>query len=276
MTEIGKKNLLRVVKKLDFGIYLDGGELGEILMPRRYVPKSCLVDDMISVFIYLDSEDRLIATTEVPYAEVGTCAHLQVVATSSFGAFMNWGLSKDLFVPFKEQRIPMRVGKSYTVFLFLDGSGRIAASSKLSSFLKEENNGTFTAHQAVQLHIASRSDLGYKAVIDGTHLGLIHPTEILQPLSVGDNIAGYIKNIREDDRINLTLYAQGREAIDSLSQTILDFIAAEGGSSTLTDKSPAEEIYQLFNVSKATYKKALGKLYKEKHIVIEKERVRLV
>lgn len=273
--EIGKKNLLRVVKRVDFGFYLDGDDLGEILIPMRYVPNDCTIGETIEVFIYLDSEDRIIATSEMPYAEVGTCAHLKVVEMGNFGAFLDWGLPKDLLVPFKEQRVPMQAGRSYTVFLFLDVTGRIAASSKLNAFLTEENKATFAHHQEVDLQIAIRSELGYKAVINGTHLGIIHSNEIFQPIHVGDQVKGYIKNIRADDRINLTLQRPGLEIRDSLSQKILDYLKSEGGSSTLTDKSPPEAIYNEFGVSKANYKKALGKLYKEKQIILEKDIIKL-
>lgn len=276
MVEIGKKSKLLVIKQVDFGFYLDGEELGEILLPVRYAPKGLDVDHELEVFIYLDSEDRLIATTEEPYAQVGQCAHLQVVSKGKFGSFLDWGLPKDLLVPFKEQRIPMQEGKFYTVFLFLDATDRIAASSKLSFHLREENDGCFVEGQKVQLHIASRSDMGYKAVINNTHLGLIHNSDLLQPVKVGQTVEGYIKHIREDGRIDLTLQARGAEARDSLSQAVIEFIKAEGGSTDLTDKSPPEAIYQAFGVSKKNYKKALGKLYKEKRIVIEKDTVRLV
>lgn len=276
MVAIGKTQPLRVVKQVDFGFYLDGEELGEILIPMRYAPENCAVDDIIEVFIYRDSEDRLIATTEIPYAEVDGCGYLRVVELGQFGAFLDWGLPKDLLVPFKEQRVPMQVGKSYTVFLFLDVTGRIAASSKLSAFLKEENKGIFLVNQEVDLHIASRSEVGYKAVINGTHLGVIHTNDILQPIRVGDSMKGYVKGIRPDGRINLALQQKGQEAWDSLSQKILDHLKEQGGSSSLTDKSPPEDIYKTFNASKANYKKALGKLYKEKRIRLEKDRVVLV
>ena len=260
-------------------MYLDGGEdLGEILIPKRYVPVGCKPEDMLEVFLYRDSEDRPIATTEKPYAQVGQCAHMKVVSTDDFGAFMDWGLSKDLLVPFKEQRKPMREGQSYTVFLFIDASGRIAASSKLSSFLKEEDDeeSGLIKGQMVDLQIASRSDMGFKAVINGKYLGLIHHSDLLQSINVGDRVDGYIKNIRDDGKIDLTLQASGEEAVDSLSKSILDFIEAEGGSTDVTDKSSPELIYKAFSVSKSIYKKALGKLYKEKRIVIEKNSVRLV
>lgn len=276
MVQVGKTNSLRVVKQVDFGFYLDGGEDGEILIPTRYFPKDADVDDIIDVFIYFDSEDRLIATTEEPFAQVGSCAYLEVVDMGDFGAFMNWGLMKDLLVPFKEQRVPMQVGKYYTVFLYLDTTGRIAASSKLSTFLSEENKGEFTANQIVNLHVASRSEIGYKAVINGTHLGVIHNSEILLPISTGDNLKGYIKSIRPDGRINLMLQPQSKELMDPLSQTILTYINARGGTITLSDKSSAEEIYRVFNVSKSNYKKALGKLYRENKIMLEKDQVTLL
>lgn len=276
MLEIGKKNKLRVVKQVDFGFYLDGGDAGEILIPTRYFPKNSDVDEYIDVFVYFDSEDRLIATTEEPFAEVGKCGYLEVVDIGEFGAFLNWGLMKDLLVPFKEQRVPMQVGKYYTVFLYLDATGRIAASSKLSSFLSEENKGTFVANQQVSLHVASRSEIGYKAVIDGTHLGIIHNSEILLPIHVGDNLKGYIKSIRPDGRIDLMLQPLSKELMDPLSEKILAYINAHGGSITITDKSNAEEIYRVFGVSKSSYKKALGKLYKERKIMLEKDVITLL
>jgi predicted RNA-binding protein (virulence factor B family) len=277
MPQIGKKNKLTVVKRVDFGMYLDGVELGEILIPNRYVPIGCKAGDILEVFLYRDSEDRLIATTETPHAEVGKCGHLKVVSTSNFGAFMDWGVMKDLLVPFKEQRTPMQVGKSYTVYVYIDNSGRIVGSSKLSQHLKEEDDGQFFAEgQAVNLKIASRSDMGYKVVINDTHLGLIHNSDLLAKISVGDEKDGYIKQIREDGRIDVTLQMMGEEATDVLSKDILEFLKAEGGSSDLTDKSSPEAIYQVFNVSKSAYKKALGKLYKEKRVLLEKNLVKLV
>lgn len=276
MIEIGKTHTLTIVKRVDFGLYLDGGELGEILIPTRYVPIGCKVNEELEVFIYLDSDDRPIATTETPYAEVGKCAHLQVISNGKFGAFMDWGLSKDLLVPFKEQRKPMYEGKSYTVFLFLDASGRIAASSKLSSFLKEEDeNEDFIEGQAVRLQVASRSDLGFKVVINDTHLGLIHNSDLLKEIDVGTKADGYVKKIRDDGRIDVSLQAKGKEARDSLSKDIIEFIEAEGGSTDITDKSSPDLIYKAFGVSKSAYKKAIGQLYRDKIIAISKDEISL-
>ncbi|MDB2415020.1 type I-B CRISPR-associated protein Cas8b1/Cst1 [Rickettsiales bacterium] len=277
MVEIGKTSILPVIRQVDFGYYLDGDDLGEILIPKRYVPEKCKEGDELEVFIYLDSEDRLIATTEIPYVEVGKSAHLKVVSEGKFGAFLDWGLPKDLLVPFKEQRVPMLAGKSYTVFLYIDSTNRIAASSRLSSFLKEyDDENKFIEEQQVTLQIVSRSNIGYKAIINDTHLGVIHNNCILQPIEIGQTIDGYIKKIRKDGLIDLTLIAAGQEATNSLTDNILEFIKAEGGSTNLTDKSSPEDIFMAFNISKSRYKKALGKLYKERKIIIDKDLITLL
>lgn len=275
MLAIGNTNTLTVIKQLDFGFYLDGGTLGEILLPTRYAPRGCNPGDQLEVFIYYDSEDRLIATTEKPHAEVGQCAAMKVVQVGKFGAFLDWGLAKDLLVPFSEQRVPMEVGKTYVVHVYLDTTGRIAASSRLDRFLEEEDFADFKPGQQVELLIATRSDLGYKAVIDGTHLGLIHKNDVLRPIRIGERLTGYVKSIREDDRINLSLQPVGRAVRDDLPEKILAHLKAEGGTSRLTDKSPPEAIFDAFGVSKANYKKALGKLYKEKRILLAKDKVTL-
>jgi hypothetical protein len=276
MASLGKTSELQIIKVVDFGLYLDAGELGEILLPARYVPAGCKPGDWLTVFIYLDSEDKLIATTEQPRAEIGECALLTVVDTNSLGAFMDWGLSKDLFVPFKEQRVPMQTGRSYVVAVFEDNTGRICGSSKLDNFLNERSEGRFRKGQPVELLIASRSDLGYKAVIDGTHLGLIHNADALVALSPGQRMTGYIKLVRTDDAIDLVLQERGEKLRYSLTKHILDDLAANGDTSPLTDKSAADDIFARFQVSKGNYKKAIGQLYKEKKIVIEPDRITLV
>ncbi len=275
MIEIGKTHSLVVLKHVDFGVYLgqnmEDEAQEEILLPERYLPEDITkweVGACLTVFVYLDSEDRPIATTEIPLCEVGDCACLTTVAKSEFGAFLDWGLMKDLLVPFKEQRIPMEIGRSYVVYLYLDNTGRIAASSRLSKYLSEQNEGHFTHRQEVGLLIASRSDLGYKAVIDGTHLGLIHNNEIVRPVKVGDSFKGYIGMMREDGRINLTLQKPTLKMRDELSETIIDHLKENGGRSSLTDKSPPDAIYAAFRASKSNYKKALGKLYKARRIVM--------
>ena len=275
--DIGKRNSLEVLKEVDFGIYLDGGDEGEVLMPSRYVPRGTKVGQRIDAFIYRDSEDRLIATTENPKVMVGQCAYLKVKSVDKVGAFLDWGLPKDLLVPYNQQSVRMQQGYSYVVYAYLDRkTGRIAASSKLNHFLEESGDG-FKVGQEVALVIVSRSDLGYKAVIDGTHLGLIFHAEVTRPLKFGQKLKGYIKQIRQGDkRIDLAL-EQGRALTrKDLNTRIMEYLKANQGVSRITDKSPPDQILQQFGVSKGNYKKALGALYKEKKILIEADKVTLV
>ena len=280
--KVGRINVLRVVKRLPFGAYLSPGsnkkgfEPEEILLPKRYEPENLKVDDLLKVFIYFDSEDRLIATTELPLAQVGECAYLKVVDVNKVGAFLDIGLMKDLFVPFAEQKIPMKLGKSYVVHVYLDEhSGRIMASSKLDKFLIEESH-YHKAGQAVDLLIFAETDLGYKAVIGSTYQGLLFKNEVFQTVKTGDKLKGFIKEVRPDKKINLTLQLASEKTRGTLANQILEFIKAQGGITTLTDKSPPEAIYGQFKVSKKSYKKALGALYKRKLILIEKDKISLV
>ena len=276
MAEIGKINNLQVVKSLDHGIYLDGGDLGEILMPSRYVPEACEVGDTLEVFIYLDSADLLLATTETPYVMVGECAYLKVVDVNQAGAFMDWGLPKDLLVPYGEQISPLKIGQSYTVLIYLDeNTNRIAATQKLDSHLSEEAQ-YFKPGQAVDILIFGKTELGYKAVINNTHIGLIYKNEIFQTLTHGEKLKGFIKAIREDRKIDLCLQLAGKDAREDLKTRILDHLKKNDGESTLTDKSSPEDIYQCFAVSKKNFKKAIGTLYKKKLIRIEEDRITLL
>jgi len=277
MTELGKTARLRVIKQLAFGVFLDAHELGEILLPSRYVPAGTRVGDELKVFLYLDSEDIPVATTLRPRAEVGQCANLRVVSVNRVGAFMDWGLPKDLLVPFSEQRVPMQEGRSYVVYLYLDDqTHRIAATSRLSDHLQETDHGDFQPGQQVDLLICARTEIGLKAVIDGTHLGMILKSDLLDTVRIGQRVKGYIKGIRDDGRINLRLQPAGQQGRDELSSRILDFLRAEGGSSTLTDRSEPEAIFKRFGVSKGSYKKALGRLYKEHLIELSKDRITLL
>ncbi len=276
MAELGKLNTLTVLKKLDFGIYLDGGDLDEILLPRRYVPEGCSVGDELEVFIYLDSEDMLIATTETPKAMVGECAFLKVIEVNRVGAFLDWGLPKDLLVPFGEQQKPMQVGESYVVYLYVDpASERIAGSSTLDKFLGD-TSPYYKEQQPVDLLICGRTDLGYKAVVDGGTIGLLFNSDVFKPISIGQTMKGFIKHIREDKKLDLCLQLVSREALDDLSEKVLAFIKAEGGKTSMTEKSPPDVIAKQFGVSKSSYKKALGKLYKKRLILIEKTHLELV
>lgn len=275
MAEIGILNELKVVKIVNFGVYLDGGGLGEILLPNRYVPKPCEVDDVLRVFVYTDSEDRVIATTETPYAMVGDFALLKVVSVNSVGAFLGWGLPKDLLVPFSEQNTTMREGGSYLVRVYLDDrTHRIAASSKLDNFLNREPPSFQTA-QEVELLIAGKTDIGYKAIIDGSHSGVLHHNEVFQRLRVGQKTKGFIKKIRDDGKIDLCLHLPGYEKVMDLTETILKVLKDKGGFIPVTDKSPTDIIYNWFNVSKKTYKKAVGAIYKRRLITIEDNGIRL-
>jgi len=275
MVELGKLNTLTVLKKLDFGIYLDGGDGEEILLPRRYVPEGCSVGDELEVFVHLDSEDMLIATTETPKAMVGECAFLKVLEVNRIGAFLDWGLPKDLLVPFSEQQKPLEVGQSYVVYIYIDpASERIAASTRLEKFIAD-TSPYYKEQQQVDLLISGRTDLGYKAVVDGGTIGLLFNSDVFKPISIGQSMKGYIKHIREDKKLDLCLQLVTREALDDLSEKILAFIKSEGGKTTMTEKSPPDVISKQFGVSKSSYKKALGKLYKKRLIIIEKTHIEL-
>lgn len=275
MAEIGKINTLRVIKEVDFGLYLDGGEHGEILIPKRYVPENTKPEDMLEVFIYLDSEDRIIATTDKPLIAVGEFACLKVVAVTQMGAFLDWGLPKDLFVPFREQKQRMEEGKSYVVTLYLDyDSKRLVGSAKIDKFL-DNLPPDYPIGEEVDLLISGETDLGFNAIINNRHIGVLYKNEIFQPLKKGDRIKGYIKKIREDEKIDLILQKPGYEKVDSISMKILETLKNHNGFIPVTDKSDPDTIYNLFGVSKKTYKKAVGSLFKFRLIVIEENGIRL-
>jgi predicted RNA-binding protein (virulence factor B family) len=276
MAEIGKVNHMYVVKEVDFGIYLDGGDLGEILMPKRYVPEGTQPEDMIDAFIYLDSEDRLVATTEKPLAMVGEFALLEVVSVTQVGAFLNWGLPKDLFVPFREQRQPMEAGQKYLVYVYLDtDTKRIAASSKIEHYL-DNIPVDYDVDEEVDLIIVNETDLGYNAIIDNSHLGILYKNEVFQPLNPGDRVEGYIKKIRTDGKIDLCLQKAGYEKISSFADQIIASLERNNGFLALTDKSSPEDIYKAFKISKKNFKAAIGALYKKRIIVLEEKGIRLL
>ena len=276
MAQVGRFNKLEVVKEVDFGVYLDGAELGSILLPQRYMPEDCELGDWVDVFLYFDSEDLLIATTETPKVEVGRCEMLKVIDINNAGAFMDWGLPKDLLVPYSEQLKPMEVGYSYVVYVFHDqDSDRIAASTRLQDYLAEESVW-IKPRQAVDLLIAGRTDLGYKAVINDQYLGLIFRDDAFRPLKVGERLPGFIKNIRPDGKIDLVISQGTLQGDHDLGEQIIESLRASGGVSTLTDKSQPDEIYRTFKVSKKKYKQALGSLYRSKRILLSAEKIQLV
>ena len=264
--ELGKFNQLEVVKQVDFGMYLDGGEEGEILLPTRYVPEDCKVGDWLNVFLYLDNEERLIATTLTPLVQVGEFACLEVSWVNQFGAFLNWGLMKDLFVPFSEQKMKMQVGNKYVIHAYIDDeSFRIVASAKVDRYLSKEK-APYQPGEEVNILIWQKTDLGFKAIIENRYSGLLYESEIFQPLHTGMTLKAYVKQVREDGKIDLILQKPGQGKVEDFAATLLDYIREQGGHITLHDKSPAEEIYDTFGVSKKTFKKAVGDLYK-KHLV---------
>lgn len=268
--ELGKFNRLEVVKEVDFGMYLDGGDEGEILLPARYVPEGCQIGDILNVFLYLDNEERLIATTLTPLVQVGEFACLEVAWVNQFGAFLNWGLMKDLFVPFSEQKMKMQVGKKYIVHAHLDDeSYRIVASAKVDRYLSKEK-AEYQPGEEVNILIWQKTDLGFKAIIENKFGGLLYDSEIFQPLHTGMVLKAYVKQIREDGKIDLVLQKLGFEKVDDFSKTLLEYIREHDGYTSLNDKSPADDIYAAFGVSKKTFKKAVGDLYK-KHLVVLQE-----
>ena len=276
MLQVGDQNRLKIIKRTDFGVFLDGGKYGNILLPKRYVTEAMNIGDELDVFIYLDSDDCIIATTLTPKATVGECAFLEVKEVNQVGAFLDWGLPKDLLVPYSEQHKPMEAGRSYVVCIYLDEhTGRITASSRLNRHLEERASG-FRAQQPVDLIICGRSDMGYKAVINNSHLGLVFRDDAFRTLLYGEKVKGFIKTIRDDRKIDLSLQQRARDSKEDLAEKILADLQKRGGVSFLTDKSEPETIYKVFNVSKGNYKNALSLLYKQRKILIEKDKITLV
>ena len=255
MVEIGKINTLEIVRETDNGVYLDGQELGEILMPQKFVTDEVKKAGWADVFVYSDSEDRLIATTEKPKAMVGDFAWLNVVATSKFGAFLDWGLPKDLLVPFREQKANMLEGKSYLVYIFVDMlTKRVAASAKLEKFL-DNTPPEYEKGEEVQLLITEETDLGFKAIINNEHWGILYKNQVFQSIEPGQQLKGYINKIREDEKIDLLLEKPGYEKVDAISQKILDELKANNGFMAVSDKTSPDMINALFSISKKNFKR---------------------
>ena len=275
MLQIGKFNELEITHRVDFGLYLDGGEEGEILLPLRYATQDMKPGDKINAFIYRDSEDRLIATTEKPYAHVGDFAFLRVNATNNVGAFLDWGLPKDLLVPFREQKVRMVPGRSYTVYVYLDDeTQRIVASSKLQKFL-DNKIPDIKAGEEVKARIYQRTELGYKVIVNDLFSGLIYHNEIFSEVNIGELHHATVKTVRADGKIDLVLGKSTRNRVNDLADDILDYIEECGGRISLNDSSSPEEIRETFQCSKKDFKKAIGALFKAKQIVIENDGIRL-
>lgn len=275
IVEIGRTYELEVVKETDFGVYLDAENLGEILLPTKHRPEGLAVGESVEVFLYLDSEDRPIATTQTPKVEVGEFAYLRVKDNAPVGAFLDWGLDKDVLVPFAEQHRPMVVGDSYIVFLYLDNRGRIAATSKIDKVVLEDDQHNFHPQQQVELIIANSTELGFKAIVDQSHWGLLYKDEVDQRLSFGQSVTGYVQRVREDGKIDLSLKS-GQQIRDDGRQTIEDYLRDHDGFAPVHDKSSPAEIMDLFGMSKGQFKKTIGGLYKRKIITIQGDGIRLV
>ena len=273
--KLGKYNQLEVVKTVDFGVYLNGGDDGEILLPSRYVPEGCKPGDVLNVFIYLDNEERLIATTLQPYVQVGEFACLEVAWVNEYGAFLDWGLMKDLFVPFREQKMKMQKGHRYVVHAHVDeDSYRIMASAKVERYLSKELP-EYQPGEEVEVMVWQKTDLGYKVIVDNKFGGLVYQKEIFKPLEPGMHMQAFVRQVREDGKIDLTLQKDGLQKVDDFAEVLLQYIKDNDGHTSLNDKSPAEEIYETFGVSKKTFKKAVGDLYKKRLIVLVEGGIRL-
>lgn len=276
MLAIGRFNTLNVIRQRDTDIYLDGGDSQEIaLIPGKKPLPTIKVGDALTAFIYSDGQGVLWATLDTPYAQVDEVAFLKVVSSSHAGAFLDWGMPKDLLVPFSEQKIPMHAGRSYLVRLFLDESNRIAASMQLDDFLQDEAF-YYKENQTVSIIVAEPTDLGFKVVVDNQYWGLLYKSEVFQPLSRGQKLSAFVKKLRSDHRLDLILdnknYGEKR---DSTTDDILQELTRQGGFLALTDKSSPEVIYKTFGVSKKIFKQAIGILYKQRKIVIEETGIRI-
>ena len=278
MVAVGRMNRLEVVRRSDFGLFLAGDDDSTILLPSRYIPKDlpCAPGDALDVFVYFDSEDRLVATTETPKVQVGEFASLKVVDINPVGLFLDWGLSKDLLLPHSEEQRPLQVGDYCVVYVFLDKrKGRITATARLDRHLDQEP-ARYRVGQQVDLLLVSSTEMGFKAIINNRHWGLIHKNELFKFVRSGMRERGFIKEVRVDGRISLSLQEVGQQAAVSLADQIMVRLREHDGVLHLNDKSPPEKISAMFGVSKDNFKKAIGGLYKQGRIVIQDDRIELV
>ncbi|MES2995651.1 MAG: S1-like domain-containing RNA-binding protein [Verrucomicrobiota bacterium] len=275
MANIGDRATLKVVRENQHGAYLDAGALGEVLLPGREVPPGTEPGTAIDVFLYTDSEDRPVATTARPKTMPGDFAKLRCVDVNQAGAFLDWGLSKDLFVPFREQKTRMEAGKSYLVHVHVDpASSRIIASTRITRWIDQMKSG-FRGGEKVELIIFAKTELGYKAIVNQTFSGLLYHSQVFQPLQTGERLNGYISEVRPDGKLDLTLQPPGRDRVENLEETILAELRARGGSWAIGDFFPAAEIHDELGVSKRTFKQSIGALLKKKQITITDRGIKL-
>ena len=275
MLSLGTYNTLRIVKRVDFGLYLDGGDEGEILLPKRYTNPQMHIGDEIEVFIYLDQDERPVATTERPLAKVGEFACLEVAWTNQYGAFLKWGPMKDLFCPFREQKMRMEQGKRYIVYVKVDDeSYRLMATAKVDKYLADERP-PYKHGDAADCLVWQKTDLGFKCIIDNRYQGQLYDNQIFQPLHTGDRLTVYVDHVRQDNKIDVTVQPTGHQHTLDFAEVLLRYLYENDGRCDLGDKSPAELIYDRFKVSKKAYKKAIGDLYRRRLITIADDGIRL-
>lgn len=268
MVELGKKASLEILKLTDFGFYLDGQNFGEILMPKRYITPDMQIGDMVDVFVFLDGEERIVATTETPYAEVGGFARMKVNKVERVGAFLDWGVSKELLVPFSEQKVKMEAGRYYFVYVFLDKvTDRIAATMKIEKYLNK-SIPTYKVGDKVHVIVSAITDIGYKCITDEKFVGVLYKNEVYKNLLVGQKLDVYIKKVREDNKIDLSSESIGYKKIDKNAQHILDMLSKSKSGLPYNDKTDPEVIYKIFGFSKKIFKQAIGNLYKQRQIII--------
>lgn len=276
MIEIGYSNKMTILRECPNGLMLNGEDLGEILMPKRYVTPDMKIGREVEAFVYTDSEDRLVAITDMPIAHVGQFAWLECVQTSKVGAFLDWGLEKDLLLPFSEQKDRPSVGRKCFVYIYLDqNTNRIVASQKLNKFL-DPRDPEYYHGEKVDIFIHQRTDIGYKVIVDNAHWGMIYNTEMFRDVRSGEYTYGYVNKIREDNRIDVMLEKSSAKLVDSSEEAILQKIKDNGGYLPYSDKSSPDDIMRVFGISKKVFKKAIGGLYKQHLIVIEDGGVRVV
>ncbi|HDM8171207.1 TPA: GntR family transcriptional regulator [Vibrio harveyi] len=276
MIKIGQINSLEVIKTADFGVFLDGEDYGSVLLPNKYVPEGTELGAHLDVFLYFDSESQLAATIDKPIAQVGEWGLMKIEGINKTGAFVNWGIKeKDLLIPFSEQRARFTAGQNILVYVYTDkASGRIVGTTKFNKWL-DKTPANYEVNEQVDLIIAERSQLGYKAIVNGEHWGMIFPSDVFGKLFIGKKLKGYIKQVREDGKIDLALQKVGVAKMDDLSSKVVELLEKKGGFLPLNDKSSPEAIFEAFRTSKGTYKKTIGGLYKAGKIVIEKDGIRL-
>ena len=273
--KIGHYNQLEILELGEHGAYLDGGE-EKILMPKKFIPENARPGDTVSVFVYLDQDNRLVATTEQALAEVGQFAYLKVAWVNQYGAFLSWGLTKDLFVPFKEQNKKMEKDRSYLVYIYIDDmTKRIVASAKLDKFV-EVSCDKYNTGDSVKVIVWKQTELGYKVIVDNTYAGLLYKNEIFQQLHIGEQLDAVIKSVRPDGRLDVALQRDGKFHVDESSEKILAALRKAGGFLPYGDKTSPEEIYRQFGISKKTFKKSVGALYKKHLLSIEEKGIKLL